>query len=287
MRGSGDKGVDVLDVRLTCQPGDPTRPNEDAVVAVPGLLAVLDGVTAPEGVDTGCRHDPAWYVRQLAAHLAVEHLTGPERALAEVVAVAIEATRTAHRGCDPNLYGPQSTVALLRVRPDWCDYLLLGDCTIVLDRSGRVETVTDLRSHEVRHRLQPFAAERTPLGSRERAERHRAVVLAQRRHANTPGGYWVAAADPAAAAHAVQGSIRRGDLDGLDRAALLTDGASAAVDEYDRTDWRGLLDLIESRGADEVVTLARAAEQSDPEGLRWPRPKRHDDATVAFCRLIR
>ena len=276
----------MLDVRLTCQPGHPTRPNEDAVVAVPGLLAVLDGVTAPEGVDTGCRHDPAWYVRQLATHLAATHLTEPERDLTEVVAVAIEATRAAHSGCDPNLYGPQSTVALLRVRPDRCDYLLLGDCTIVLDRSGRVETVTDLRSREVERRLQPAAADLAPLGSRERTARHRAMVLAQRRHANTAGGYWVAAADPAAAAHAVRGSVRRGDH-GLDRAALLTDGASAAVDQYDRTDWRGLLDLIESRGAEEVVALARSTEQTDPEGIRWPRPKRHDDATVAFCRLNR
>lgn len=278
----------MLDIRLTCQPGDPGRPNEDGVVAAPGLLAVLDGVTAPDGVDTGCVHDPAWYVRRLAAHLTSGHLAAPGRELAELVADAIAAVREEHGGtCDPdNPYGPQSTLAVLRTGPDRCEYLLLGDSTILLDRDGRVEAVTDERSHAVARRVRPTAPDRTiPIGSREHAERNRAGVLALRQHANRPGGYWVAAGDPAAAHNAVRGSVPRTGPGGLTRAALLTDGASCVVDRYDRVDWPGLLDLVESKGAHEVVALARAAERDDPDGLRWPRPKRHDDATVAYCRL--
>src|SRR5690606_16120917 len=135
----------VMDVRLTCQPGDPDRPNEDRVIAVGGLLAVLDGVTAPRGVDTGCVHSPVWYVRRLTASLTGEYLAEPDADPVDLVARAIAGVREEHAGrCDPdNPYAPQSTLALLRIGPDRCDYLLLGDSTLVLDRNGTVSTVTD------------------------------------------------------------------------------------------------------------------------------------------------
>jgi hypothetical protein len=33
------------------------------------------------------------------------------------------------------------------------------------------------------------------------------------------------------------------------------------------------------------IQHVRAAEASDPDGRRWPRGKRHDDASAAFCQL--
>jgi hypothetical protein len=39
-------------------------------------------------------------------------------------------------------------------------------------------------------------------------------------------------------------------------------------------------------GATAIIAQVRAAERSDPEGQSWPRGKRHDDASAAFCHLI-
>lgn len=284
----GWESKSVIDVRLTCQPGDPGRPNEDSVVAVPGLLAVLDGVTSPDGMDTGCVHGPAWYARRLAANLAERYLAAPGTDLADLVATAIAAVRDEHGGeCDLDHPGtPQSTLAALRIAPEHCDHFLLGDSTILLDRGGTVQAITDLRSHEVARRVRgPAPADPSRIGSSEHAERIRAGIVAMRRHANQPGAYWIAAADPAAARHAVRGRVSRGGRRGLARAALASDGASCVVDQYGLTDWRGLLDLIESYGAGHIVGLARAVERADPDGRTRPRAKRHDDATVAYCRL--
>jgi len=275
-----------VDVRLTCQPGDPAKPNEDAVVAVPGLLAVLDGVTSPDGLATGCVHDPSWYVRRLSAHLAGGHLTAPEADLVDIVAGAIKAVREEHGGrCDLDHPGnPQSTLAALRLDPVRCEYLLLGDSTIVLEHGGTVTTVTDRRNYDVSRRLRAARPARpTRIGSSEHTKRILGAQQRMRQHVNRPDGYWVAAADPGAARHAVRGHLHG---DGLVRAALLTDGASCVVDQYDLTDWPGLLDLIETHGAGHVVDLARDTERADPDGSARPRPKRHDDATVAYCRLI-
>ncbi|HEX5595102.1 MAG TPA: hypothetical protein VFX61_03630 [Micromonosporaceae bacterium] len=276
----------MLDVRISCQPGDPGRPNEDSVVAVPGLLAVLDGVTVPDGTDTGCVHGPAWYSAHLAAQLARGYTAEPAADLAELVAAGIEAVRGKH-GSDCDLTHPatpQSTLAMLRIGPERCDYLLLGDSTVVLDCGGMIEAVADLRSHEVARRVRG-PARRSPIGSGEHEQRVRDELDAVRAYLNRPGGYWLAAADPAAARHAVRGSAARSGPQALERTALLTDGASCVVDSYHLTDWAGLLDLIQAHGTARIVELARDVERADPQGREHRRPKLHDDATVAYCRL--
>jgi hypothetical protein len=34
-----------------------------------------------------------------------------------------------------------------------------------------------------------------------------------------------------------------------------------------------------------LILQTREAESSDPEGLRWPRSKRHDDVTAVPCQF--
>jgi hypothetical protein len=269
-------------VHVACVAGDPARPNEDSFVTLPGLLAVLDGVSIPEGLDTGCRHGTAWYAGRLAVHLTSFGDLEPT----DLLARAIASTRDDHGGtCDLDHPGtPQAAVAMLRVGPERCDYLVLGDCTLVLDRAGTVDAVTDRRILDAA-RAQRRLAFAGPIGSAERSERIRALTLAKRAHVNRTGGYWIASTDPAAARHAVRGSVTRTGPDRLSRAALLTDGVSCVVDTYRLTDWKGLLDLADARGPDHVVALARSAEGADPEGGERPRLKPHDDATIVYRSL--
>jgi hypothetical protein len=69
------------------------------------------------------------------------------------------------------------------------------------------------------------------------------------------------------------------------RAALLTDGAAAYVETYGIADWSATMDLLEQHGPGELLAQVREAESTDPLGSKWPRYKRNDDATVAFCVL--
>ena len=92
--------------------------NEDYVIAGPSWVVVLDGATAPLGVDSGCVHDVSWLVRTLAGALAVR-LDGDE-SLPGVLARAIAATMDAHAAtCDlGNPNSPSCTVAIARRRGD-------------------------------------------------------------------------------------------------------------------------------------------------------------------------
>jgi hypothetical protein len=67
------------------------------------------------------------------------------------------------------------------------------------------------------------------------------------------------------------------------RAALLTDGASCAVEEFELFGWRELLDMLTTAGPLALIQRVRVAELDDYDGLARPRYKRHDDATAALC----
>jgi hypothetical protein len=94
-----------------------------------------------------------------------------------------------------------------------------------------------------------------------------------------PRGYWVAAADPQAASQAVTGTL---PSKSLQRAVLLSDGASRLVDPFELATWEELVALLDENGPDELLRQVRAAEAVDPEGRQWPRTKRSDDATAVY-----
>lgn len=88
-----------------------------------------------------------------------------------------------------------------------------------------------------------------------------------------------AGADPAAALAARTGIL---DLAGLRGVALLSDGATRITDRYGLQPWPVTIGVIRDHGPAELIGQVRAAEDSDPDGARWPRGKVRDDATVIY-----
>jgi protein phosphatase 2C-like protein len=235
----------------------PGRPNEDLVVAGAGWAAVLDGATAPPGVDSGCVHDVRWLVRHLGAELSRGMLLNPGIPLANLLERAILAVRAAHGPrCDlENPDSPSSTVTLLRTHEKRVDYLVLCDSPLLIEVSGTVQAVLDERISS----LPSYTIE---------------GVRAARNHA---GGFWVASTDPRAAHEAVQGSCDRAVVG---RAALLSDGASRYVARFRLGTWTDLLDLLTKAGPGELIRRVRAAEAQGA----GHRGKIHDDATAVLIR---
>jgi hypothetical protein len=277
-----------MTVRLASEQA-PDRPvNEDAAFAAGGLVGVLDGVSVPDGVDTGCRHGPAWYVRHLSNHLVSIHQEDPAQPLNALLADAIRAVGADHYGqCDLDHPGtPASTVCLLKNQDTHVEYLVLCDSPLVLDRAGEVDVVTDDRFDTAIAPLRHDALTgESALDSAEHLARVRRIIGERQQLTNQRDGYWIAAANPAAAYEAVTGTAPLHGPDRLRRAALLTDGASAAVDQYELLDWRGLLDVLTDHGPHELIRRVREAETADRDGHARPRYKRHDDASAALCQF--
>ncbi|WP_398862875.1 protein phosphatase 2C domain-containing protein [Streptomyces pakalii] len=253
--------------------------NEDFVLSGPGVAVVLDGAGMAPGMESGCCHGVPWFVGQLGTRLYAE-VSRKRSPLSECLAEAIEETADLHRGqCaldDP--HSPSATVAVARTGDDLFEWLVLGDCTAVVEAGQVVRAVTDDRLAKVAPRARKALAAAEP-GSEHRKEAHRALVEEERGYLNTPGGYWVAATDPAAAGQALNGVE---DARIVKRAALLTDGAARLVTTIGAIDWPGYLELLTYEGPEQAIRRVREAERSDPDLTRWPRSKQHDDATVAL-----
>ncbi|MFI7213585.1 hypothetical protein [Micromonospora maritima] len=272
----------MMRVRSASDPA-PGRPeNEDLVFRFGPLVGVLDGATVPEGFDTGCVHGPAWYVRHLAARIGLAVAARPGATLMSSLAAAILAVRADHGGvCDLDHPGtPSSTVCLLREGGDRADYLVLCDSPLVLQTDREVEVVTDGRLETALADLRRTAAA-LPGDEVDPTVRFRRAVSVQRTRMNRTHGYWAAAADPDAAYHAVTGTVPLRGPGALRRAALLSDGASCAVEQFGLFDWAGLLEVAAVEGPEGLIDRVRVAERDHPDRLR--RRKRSDDASVALC----
>jgi Protein phosphatase 2C len=266
---------------IVTEPGAQDLANEDWAGVAPALAVVLDGLSAPEGTGTGCRHGTPWYVAQLGPRL-LTLATDPAHTLVHALAEAIRQVADLHPECDLTHPGtPSATLVLLRTLGERADYLVLADAVILLDTSDGLRVITDDRVNHLATK-ERAAASRLPTGSARHLRRRVQLTTALRRARNRPGGYWVAAADPLAATQAITGSLARKELQ---RAVLLSDGASRLVDVFGLATWEELLTLLGESDPGELVRRVRAAEAADPQGRRWPRTKSSDDATVVYLVL--
>jgi hypothetical protein len=161
------------------------------------------------------------------------------------------------------------------------DYLVLADAIVVLDLPAGVPVVTDDRLAQLAT-VEHAAMHQQPTGTAVHHQRYAELMTELQRRRNSDDGYWVASSNPEAAEQALGGTVDRGELH---RAAVVTDGATRLADRFGLLDWAGLLDVLQRSGPASLIEQVRDAEQSDPEGRRWPRSKRHDDATAVFCRF--
>jgi hypothetical protein len=271
-----------MDVTFATRPAPRGGPNEDFAAATDRAVVVLDGLSVPEGMDTGCSHGTPWYVQQLGARLLVRMTAVPLVPLADALADAITEVAALHADtCDLSHPGtPAATVALLRTA-GWTEYLVLSDASIVLDTAHNgIQVIND-------NRVNGTAAdeERSVLAAQpstlQRAELRREMISERRAARNKPDGYWVASAQPEAARRAIVGSYRPAHVR---QAAVLTDGAARLVD-FDLADWSTVFEVLDEKGPVELIARVRDAESSDRECVVWPRSKPYDDATVAYCRI--
>ena len=265
-------------VATATAPGTPGAVSEDWHYADRTLLVVLDGATVR--TDTGCSHGVHWYATQLGEAITTAARDN-QRPLTRVLKDAIEHVAALHPDCDLAHAGtPSAGVAVVRAAGDAVEYLVLGDVTAILDTGQEVRVVADMR---IRHTAVDARAEadRWPIGSPEKREALQRMKLQELAARNRPDGYWIAAADPAAAKHAITGSMPTSDIR---RLLVVTDGVERLVSLFGAVrDWQQLLKMADSNGPQALIDTVRELEQQDPEGRRYPRNKTSDDATAVYA----
>ena len=260
---------------VASEPGSAT-PSEDWAAATAELIVVLDGATARTA--TGCSHGIAWYAERLGQSL-VAGAASTTRPLAEVLRHAITTVAGMHPECDLMHPGtPSAGVGMLR-SDGW--YLVLGDVAIVAETETGLQVIVDERVSATAP-AERAEVDRHLIGTTEKAAALIPMKRAELAARNVEGGYWIAAADPTAADHALTGTfaLTRGAA-----VAVVTDGAARGVD-FGLMSWEKLLSVVDSDdGPAGLIQQVRAAERSDPLGAKWPRNKASDDATGVAARV--
>lgn len=249
-----------MHIAYSTAPGTAGRSNEDFVIGGPDWVAVLDGATAPAGVNSGCIHDVPWLVGQLGAALGRGLATRRDVDLADILAGAIRAVMVTHEDtCDlANVDSPSSTVAVVRRRGDALDYLVLCDSPVALvGRDGKIQVIDDDRTDHLPGG-RPYSLE---------------LVQSLR---NQPGGFWVASTKPEAAYEALAGSV---EVSSLRSVLLVTDGVTRLIEWYGHT-WEQVVETVAKAGPGQLIAQVREAEL---EHGAPNRAKIHDDATAAWA----
>lgn len=263
------------------QPGTPGHANEDWMAVTSDLIVVADGATVR--TETGCTHGVDWYTRTLGGSLLATAYQYDD--LKEALAQSIKTVSDLHRDtCDLNHPGtPSAAVAVVRVDEEAVRYVVLGDVHVLIDSEefAEVRVVSDERVSFTARKARE-KADRFAIGSREKQEALLEMKAGELAGRNVEGGYWIAAADPAAAKEAIVGEVPTSQVR---RLAVLSDGAARLVDLFGSSSWRSTLDDLERGGPEEFVGRVRAMETADPEGVRYARNKVSDDATAVFARF--
>jgi serine/threonine protein phosphatase PrpC len=248
----------------------------DRIIVTGNAVIVLDGASAfePAGVP------PGEYASSLGDSIAAALDKAPAAPLASVLAEAIAAAASA-LGLDDDDGCPSSTVVMARLAGGTLDLLALGDSYIFYGTGPATGMLTDGRLSGLHLPQQRQYRERLAAGGGyDDAHREllRALQRGQRLRRNRPGGYWIAAADPAAAGHALALTL---PATAETWAVLATDGVVNTARHLGLDDWPALA----RSGPAAVTRLLRHCQDweqhADPDGQQLPRSKRHDDKAIA------
>ncbi|MGI6873978.1 hypothetical protein [Amycolatopsis sp. 3B14] len=263
-------------MRVTTAQLPPMEESADKIFVTPHAVILLDGASAFVPVLV-----PASAYADYLGRFLADALTGdPTADLQAILAEGIKAT-AAHYDLRAG-ESPSSTVTIARERDEHLDVLLLGDNTVILPGG---EILTDDRIDRLDREPRRRYRKRLAAGHGFDEEHRRLLRELQRQqaqHRNKPGGYWIAEADPYAAAQALS-SLR--SKDATPWLVITSDGAFNTITHCENIEW----DLISVTSPPELKQLLESGKRwesmVDPGARHLPRAKRHDDKSIVVIRL--
>ena len=271
-------------------PGDSAKPNDDAFAAEALAAVVLDGATPVNDPIMPGRSDAAW-IAQFGARRLLAHLKegdSPRAALRHALADAKHSFEGLRRRPPRERYEmPCASMMLTVPRDGGFDALWYGDCAaLVLRPGGTCEIVGHAFDKKVSEAADAarLSAEKAmaPVGALAR-EQFMPCFRAGRSKVNTPGGTWLFAPTAEVSEHVSHASVAvpPGTL-----ILICSDGFLALVGDYGLYDAAGLVRAAQAQSLNALGEELRAVEDGDPEGRRFPRFKKSDDATAILLRVV-
>jgi hypothetical protein len=183
---------------------------------------------------------------------------------------------------------PFASMMLVAEAAQGAQALWFGDCAALVKRPHEdLQIVGEAFARREREaselvNLASASGVTAPASSRNRPE-FLAFLRAERNGVNTKPDRWLFSPDARCAEHAKE--LAFASPSGT-RILLTTDGFLALASDYGRYDAEGLLEAASVKGLRALYNELREIEATDPEGRRYPRFKKSDDATAVLLRIV-
>jgi hypothetical protein len=276
-------------------PAKPGQENDDRVGWNASAAFVIDGATGlGDPVMAPPASDAAWLAEH-ARRFLEQHLT-PERAIGGVIsdlcARAREAFFLAAGTVEVERYRyPNAAFQALRLTADGIETAGFADCTLILrDGAGQMLRRSGSRAGRNNEQRSARRAIATSGGFNAAGESFRETqtlddLRRKRARLNSdPDGMWTLGVVPEAGTH-LRSEMLTVTLPAV--ALLCTDGFADLVDNYQACTDELLIARTEAEGLPALLAELRHIERVvDPDGLRFPRYKRCDDASAVLARIL-
>lgn len=259
--------------------------NEDAFGHDPSAAVVLDGATPLGDSMMPGKSDAAW-IAQFGTRRILAHLRdgeGPRKALRGALADAEKSFHALRlRDLEDVWQTPAASMMLAAETGEGIAFLWFGDCAALVSDGGEAVTVVgetfDSKSGESESARQAANASNQPATRRE----HHMDGLRARRNRINSGSYWLFTPAEKAASHAARRVLK---LKPGAVILLASDGFLALASDYGAYSAGGLMRAAMDRGLQVLAEELRGIENADPDGVKYPRFKKSDDATALLLKV--
>lgn len=250
--------------------------NEDSLLRTPHTFGIFDGATGLIKYSDKDGNTGGLIASRLAKSVFEKDEDKPFiESVKEISEILREKMKDAHIDFEDKGSAWTTSVSVVRVGETTVEYMQLGDSPIVfVYKDGTIEFFATDHDEETLL-LWKSLAEEGVIDIRHHPEMEE-QLLNVRRQSNVSHG--TLNGDPRAVDFILQGTV---DRESLKTIFLFSDGAMIPkADPSQPDDFEKLVSLFQENGLDRVRDYVRELEDSDPQCLKYPRFKIHDDLTA-------
>ena len=261
--------------------GRPDHPCEDLVSIDNATLLLMDGAS-PLGPSIMPPSDAAWFVRE-TSRILKKSLPGHDCPLTEILSFSME--ELLPRWTGPSADMPSAGIALVRLKENHLEYLLLGDCSISIEkRDGTTLSSADKALRRLDFialsELQSHAA-RLGASPRDCLPLIQDILRQNRSLRNTPEGYPILDPSGKGIPYAKTGTLPAADVQSI----LLCSDGFAQLSEFTGESLPHLHKRAKGRSLPALYHELCSHQDSDPTFDRVPRFKHRDDASSIIASI--
>lgn len=283
-------GLKISDYKLLCNKGSGNF-NEDIIGLSPYGAWVIDGATGLNNKNlVSTESDAKWYVNWWNEYL--HQNMKRENSLKEIIKDGIdEITKEYYRLIGDNqveeLDFPSCSCSILKFYDDKIEYVLLGDCTLLVKSNESVkilkdETICGLDKKVFDH-IEKIKGSKDMTLNDKKSEAL-PLIIENRLKKNTVDGYWALEFSKEAVKNCISGYI---EIDDEMKVMMASDGFSCGYDRYEIFGKDEMMQVAQTEGVDYIYKKVREVEKSDNMGIEFPRFKIYDDSSCIYLNIYK